>query len=63
MTSKSNSPNRFSQPATCLSGSRKFRSHLSELWFVRAMNFLPYRYGQIWWVGQGSASISLRVTQ
>ncbi|KRX81497.1 hypothetical protein T02_7469 [Trichinella nativa] len=45
-TSKSNSANLSSQRATCPSGSRKFRSHLKELWSVRAMNLLPYRYGR-----------------
>ncbi|KRZ01156.1 hypothetical protein T11_6361 [Trichinella zimbabwensis] len=63
MTSKSNSANRSSQRATCPSGSRKFRSHLNELWSVRAMNLLPYRYSRKWWVAQTRASISLRVTQ
>ncbi|KRX70070.1 hypothetical protein T06_6130 [Trichinella sp. T6] len=38
--SKSNSANLSSQRATCPSGSRKFRSHLKELWTVRAMNVL-----------------------
>ncbi|KRX79168.1 hypothetical protein T06_3720 [Trichinella sp. T6] len=44
-------------------GSRKFLSHLSSLWSVRAVNFLPYRYGRKWRVTQTRASISRRVAQ
>ncbi|KRY07436.1 hypothetical protein T12_8702 [Trichinella patagoniensis] len=44
-------------------GSRKFLSHLSALWSVRAVNVLPYRYGRKRRVAQTRASISRRVAQ
>ncbi|KRX70218.1 hypothetical protein T06_3100 [Trichinella sp. T6] len=50
ITLKSNYARRFNQRATCPSDLRKFSSHLKELWSVRTMNFLPYRYSQKWWI-------------
>ncbi|KRZ00125.1 hypothetical protein T11_5519 [Trichinella zimbabwensis] len=62
-TSKSNSASFSNQRATCPSGSRKFCNHFRELWSVRAVNFLPYRYGRKCHVAQTRANISLRVAQ